>query len=125
MRLALDHLHLRSLDPEGAARWYESVLGARRLPPPDPKAGRVVLDLAGLRLFLDLVPERTLAAPRPPHLGMEHLGLGVSDLDAALAAARAAGATVANGPLDIRGVRIAFLDGPDGVVIELLERAAA
>jgi glyoxylase I family protein len=54
---------------------------------------------------------------------LDHLGLRVDDLDAAVAELKRRGAQVIVEPKTIRpGVRIAFLQGPDDVRIELLER---
>jgi catechol 2,3-dioxygenase-like lactoylglutathione lyase family enzyme len=69
------------------------------------------------------VPPGTHAPPAPPFLGLEHLGLAVDDLDAALADLKARGVPLVSGPSEPRpGVRIAFLAMPDGVRVELIER---
>lgn len=123
-RFTIDHVHLRSPDPEAAARIWVEALGAtisNRMPV--PTGLRIVLDLCGLTLFLEQVPPGTVAPPPPPHVGMEHIGLGVPDLDAALASTTAAGAVLVSGPSSPRpGLRIAFIGMPDGVRVELLER---
>ena len=65
-------------------------------------------------------------APHAPHLGLEHIGLAVQDIDAVVAALKAKGVVFTMEPTTIRpGVRIAFLRGPEDVSIELLERSAA
>ncbi|MGG5818248.1 VOC family protein [Falsiroseomonas sp. HW251] len=119
-----DHFHLRSPDPEAAARVWVNALGATIRTRMEVPAGiRVVLDLCGLTLFLEQVPPGTAVPPAAPHAGLEHLGLGVPDLDAALASATAAGALLESGPSSPRpGLRIAFVTMPDGVRVELLER---
>lgn len=121
-----DHLHLRSADPEAAAAFYVSAFGAtitNRLLPGGKL--RIVLDLSGITMFVEQVPEDTPSPPAPPFLGIEHFGLAVDDLDAALAAMRAQGVTVLSGPTQARpGVRIAFIAAPDDVQVELLERTA-
>ena len=123
MRLTLDHVHLRSPDPEATGAWYERVMGGTRTVPVDPKTGRVVVGLGGLDVFIDRVPADTAAPPPAPFLGLEHVAFTVTGIDAAVEVMRAKGATVQNGPLDVRpGVRIAFILGPENVLIELLER---
>ena len=120
-----DHLHLRSPDPEAAAAFYVAVLGARETGRTEIRGAlRIVLDLAGTRLFVERVPAGTAAPPAPPFLGLEHIGLRVGDLDAAAAALRALGVRFLTEPREARpGTRIAFIEGPDGVRIELIERA--
>ena len=126
MQLTLDHVHLRSPDPEATGRWYETMLGATRTAPVDPKSGRVVVGLGGLSLFIDRVPPETAAPPPAPFLGMEHLAFTVVGIDAAVESLRSRGVTIQNGPLDVRpGVRIAFIIGPENVLIEFLERTPA
>ncbi|WP_270939158.1 VOC family protein [Falsiroseomonas oryzae] len=119
-----DHIHLRSPDPEAAARVWTAAFGAEVKG--RTTAGpwlRIVLDLAGVTLFLEQVPPETHAPPAPPFLGMEHLGLAVADLDAAIADLAAKGVPLVRGPSVPRpGVRIAFFGMPDGVQVELIER---
>ena len=86
---------------------------------------RVDLDLNGLTIFISEVAEGAAipSAPATPYLGLDHLGLRVDDVDAATAELKRRGATIMKGPVTIRpGVRIAFVQGPDNVRIELLQR---
>ncbi|GJD78400.1 VOC family protein [Methylobacterium gregans] len=120
---SIDHVHLRSRDPVAAAGFYVTVFGAREVDRVGDPVSRVVLDLGGLRVFIEQAPADIAEAAVPPHRGIEHIGLRVADIDAALADLAARGI-----PLAIRltqvnpALRTAFLDGPDGVRIELLER---
>ena len=67
--------------------------------------------------------EATVTAPPFPHYGLEHIGLTVDDVDAAVAELRAKGAEIAIGPLTRnRGLRVAFIRGPEGIMIELVQR---
>jgi catechol 2,3-dioxygenase-like lactoylglutathione lyase family enzyme len=119
-----DHIHLRSPDPEAAAGFYERHFGATitgRV-----QAGsrlRVMVSLAGVPLFIEEVPAGTASPPAPPFLGLEHIGLAVDDLAGELDRLRAAGVEIISGPTIPRpGVTIAFLQAPDGVQVELIER---
>lgn len=119
-----DHLHLRSLDPEATAQYYVDVFGATLVNKVEVGgAVRVIVDLAGLHLFIEQVPPDTPAPPQPPHLGLEHVGLAVTDMNAVCAELKARGAEFVVEPHAPRpGVRIAFVRGPEDVRIELLER---
>jgi len=121
-----DHLHLRSTDPEGAARFYTEMLGAKRTGEMmSGNALRVTLNLGGLNVFLEEVPPGTPSTPKPPFLGVEHVGLAVTGFDAAVAELKAKGVVFVKEPSSPRpGVKIAFIQAPDGVQIEILERAA-
>ncbi len=124
---SFDHIHLRSVDPDETGRFYVERLGARlsdRIETADSL--RVVVAFPGLRILIERVPPGTTAGATPPHRGLEHFGLEVSDIEAAVAELMAAGVeftmpVTARGP----GLRIAFLRGPDDVSIELLERKPA
>ena len=122
-----DHIHLRSLDATKAAAFYVDAMGAAEAARMEVNGAlRIILDLGGLRLFVEQVPPGTHRAPEPPYVGIEHIGLAVDDLDAAVADLRARGVHFAVEPREARpGVRIAFLDGPDKVRIELIQRSAA
>jgi len=62
-------------------------------------------------------------APTFPHYGLEHIGLTVDNVDAAVEELRAKGAEIAIGPLTRNpGLRLAFIRGPEGIMIELVQR---
>jgi catechol 2,3-dioxygenase-like lactoylglutathione lyase family enzyme len=126
-RFAVDHVHLRSLDPERAADFYVEMFGAEVVGRMQNGAAlRVVLDLDGLRLFIEQVPPGTASTPASPFLGVEHIGLAVQDLDAAAAELRRKGAEFAVEPNSPRpGFKLAFVKAPDGVRVEILQRDAA
>ncbi|WP_246696877.1 VOC family protein [Methylobacterium planeticum] len=68
-------------------------------------------------------PEGIGPSPEPPHLGIEHIGLAVDDIEATLAELRSRNVPIVSGITDVRpGLRVIFIDGPDAVRIELLQR---
>lgn len=114
-----DHVHLRTPDPEATARWYEKMLGAEVVHSP----GRVDLILGGQKVFVLKSPDGDGAPPKHPHLGLDHFGLQVKDIDQVAAVLKAKGVEFTTEPFNIRpGQRICFVRGPDNVSIELLER---
>ncbi len=122
-----DHVHLRSADAEATARFYTDMFGAtpnfRRMA---DGMLRVAVDLGGLTLFIDQVPEGTPRAPRPPFIGIEHICLAVEGIDTAAAELRRNGVTFVVEPQELRpGVRYAFIEAPDGVRLELIDRSGA
>ncbi|MFD0933815.1 VOC family protein [Methylobacterium trifolii] len=118
-----DHLHLRSRDAVSAAGFYVAAFAAREVRREGEPVSRVVIDLGGLPLFIEQAPEGLRPTAEPPHLGIEHIGLRVADLEAAMAEVAARGIPVVSGITAVRpGLRVAFLEGPDSVRIELLER---
>jgi catechol 2,3-dioxygenase-like lactoylglutathione lyase family enzyme len=74
-------------------------------------------------MFIEQAPESTAPAAVPPHRGIEHIGLRVEDIEAAVADLAARGIPLVSGITDVKpGLRIAFFEGPDGVRIEILQR---
>jgi catechol 2,3-dioxygenase-like lactoylglutathione lyase family enzyme len=122
-----DHIHLRSRDPRGTAQYYERMFGARIIESVQSDGQpRLDLDINGLTVFIAQVPSDAAmaAAPADPHLGLDHFGLRVDNLDSAVAELKQRGATFTVEPHTIRpGVKIAFIQCPDNVRVELLERA--
>jgi len=119
-----DHVHLRSPDPDATGAWFTGMLGARHVRRQEGTDSlRVVLDLGGLNLFIERVPASTPGTPPAPFLGIEHLALAVTGIDAVVEEIRAKGGRVVVEPRDANPTtRIAFLEGPENVRVELLER---
>ena len=120
-----DHIHLRSPDPEATAAVYERMFGAEIIRSAPGGAPRIDMKVGGLDIFILNSPAgKAAAAPMSPYLGLDHFGLSVTGIDAVVAELKAKGAEFTMEPNTIRpGVRIAFLRGPEGVSIELLERS--
>lgn len=125
-----DHIHLTSPDALETARFYERMFNAKRVNTRKSADGRttsVQLDLNGSRI---LVTERTVEpeqAPSPSGIvhGLEHFGIRIDNIEAAVAELKAKGVEFRD---EIRvaptGSKIAFLWAPENVLIELLERSA-
>ena len=122
-----DHIHLRSRDPMATAQYYHKMFDAKIIESVQSDGQpRIDLDINGLTVFIARVPAEAdiQQAPVDPHLGLDHFGLRVDNLDAAYAELKQRGADFAVEPRTIRpGVKIAFVRGPDNVRIELLERS--
>jgi len=120
-----EHIHLRSPDPAATAEWYQDKLGAEiiRTPLPDGST-RYDLDLTGQKIFIAKADPGSIgASPQTPYMGLEHFGLTVDDIDAAVAELKTKGVPFTMEPRTIRpGVRIAFLTAPQDVSIELIQR---
>jgi lactoylglutathione lyase len=120
-----EHIHLRSPDPAQTASWYRDKLGAEIIQTPQADGStRYDLNLTGQKIFIAKAdPAATGASPQTPYMGLEHFGLTVEDIDAAVAELKAKGVPFTMEPKTIRpGVRIAFLTAPQDVSIELIQR---
>jgi lactoylglutathione lyase len=125
-RFTNDHIHLRSKDPDGLVRYFHQVFGASIIQSVQSDGQpRIDLDLDGLHIFIAKVPaEANLpGTPADPHLGLDHFGLMVDNLDTTVADLRSRGAEIYMEPRTIRpGVKIAFVRAPEHIRIELLQR---
>ncbi len=120
--VAFHHIHIKSAAPMASAQFYCQLFDASLTDETVPD-GRQVLDLGGLRLYIDRHDEGATPVPAAPLRGLEHMAFDVADLDAMITRLDALGVRLANGPRTLRpGLRIAFFHGPDGEYIELIER---
>ena len=118
-----DHIHLRSRDPMETARYFNKMFDAGIIESIQSDGQpRVDLDINSLTIYIARSDESTPSGPVNPHLGLDHFGLKVDNLDVAVAELKERGAEFAVEPYAFRpGLRIAFVRGPDDVRIELLE----
>lgn len=124
MNFSYDHIHLRTRDPEAAAEYYSRVFGAKVLRSVQTDGqSRIDLDIGGVILFLAVVGEDVQQAPSEQYLGLDHFGLRVDDIEAAASELKRRGAEFSTEPFQLRpGLKIAFVQAPENVRIELLER---
>ena len=125
-KFAQDHIHLRSRDPEAAARYYRDMFDGKIVESIQTDGRpRIDVDIDGLTLCIARAqPDQDVpSAPDRPYIGLDHFGLRVEDLDEAAADLRRRGAEFFSEPRLLRpGLKIAFVRGPDDVRIEILER---
>jgi len=126
-----DHVHLRSPDPSATATFFETMFGAqvkRDVYPPGtlyPGQPRISLTLGGQKILIAPThPNDPMAdAPAFPYYGLEHIGLTVDNVDEACEELLRKGAEIAIGPLTRSpGLRLAFVRGPEGIMVELVQR---
>ena len=124
-KFIFEHIHLRSPNPEATAAYYESMFGAEVIRSRPDGHPRIDLKLGGIDIFIAPVTAGDGVNPPPvaPYQGIDHFGLQVGDIDAAMADLKAKSAEFTRGPITVRpGLRVAFLRAPECVSIELLER---
>lgn len=118
------HVHVYCSDLAASEQWFVEKLGAEITRRRDAKPSPAIdLTLGGTTLFLrEEVPGERLGAGGPPRFGTDHIGLMVDDLDETAAELKRRGVHFEVEPYLIRpGLRIAFIQGPDQLRIELLQ----
>ena len=117
--LGFHHIHLSSAEPAKTLDWYENVFGGERT------KYKGMLD--ALRYgTVWLLAQNSRGAEVAPTQGraIDHLGWGFADLDAAAVVLKSKGVNFTMEPRPFRDLKIAFIEGPDGVRIELVQRPA-
>jgi lactoylglutathione lyase len=124
---SFDHVHLSSPDPFATAQWFADNFGAEVVNPwSEPNGvGHVMVNLKDTWIFVKGRLEKPTVEPNSTDsYGLEHIAILTKDLDAAVAELKANGITFvmdASGTL-LPNVRHAFLRGPEGILIELIDR---
>ena len=124
--ILFDHVHLISPDPRAAAAWYVEKLGGREQSSIEVLgAPQIYIELAGTGVIIR--GQRTgekVEEKNGLKWGLDHFGLRVEgDFDAYCARLKEKGVKFIIDPRDFNPTtRIAFIEDPDGVQIELLQR---
>jgi predicted enzyme related to lactoylglutathione lyase len=125
MAFKLEHVHVKTRDPRGTAQFYMDALGATLIESSHEDT-RFRVDLHGLTLNIS---GHIDTQKREQHYGLEHFAVQTDDFDATVAKLKARGAKVLEqmvSPIPAhQGGRICFLEGPEGVQLELIETKPA
>ena len=124
MPFKFSHIHLKSVDPRKSAAWYVECLGAKVQGESEVRGATFVrLDLEGVPI--------NVSAPDPgeefppgsaeKHLGLEHFAFTVEDLEGLLERVQQHGGIVKERWDPPSGARIAWIEAPDDVRIELIQ----
>lgn len=110
------HVHLHTPDPDATLAWYAKAFGG---------------EVTKFKGFLPAIKYGDMwvlaqkSEAKEPTIGRaaDHLGWSFPDLDAAAEKLKADGVTFTMDPRPFGTAKIAFIEGPDGVRIELVEAA--
>ncbi len=116
MPFKLNHLHLKTNDPEATADFYVDTLGAK-IVSRSPNGG-LRLDLHGLSLNVTGI---LASQTRAQTLGMEHIAIDSDEYDSVVAKLKARKAKILEETVVSGGRRACFFEGPDGVQLEFIE----
>ena len=129
MKYSINHVHIRSSDPHASAAWYEKHFDAKIISDREVMPGTITVSMevgGPVRLNISSKVEGspdTRAVAELNRLGLEHFGFDVEDLEAELDRLEKAAVRIVL-PLTVvvGGGRLAYIEGPDDVLIELVER---
>jgi lactoylglutathione lyase len=132
MAYRINHIHLKSPDPRKTAEWYVQAFGFRILADDVRVFGDrfvrcqsgedgMVVNISGAR-----TNETLGRGDAGAHHGLEHFGFDSEDIEADIRRLEGLGARLLEGPIqNPNGPRIAFMQAPDDVRVELVERRKA
>ena len=130
MNFICNHLHFRSADPDNAAKFYCDNFGAvitSERPLSTTKSiqlamnGQPLMTISGRAEGEDPVPGST-----EPRYGMDHFGFEVDDMESAAVHLRTNSVHFICEPWTMpSGSTVAFVEAPDHVSLELIQRPKA
>ena len=118
MSLAVQHVHIKTEDPKKTIQYYIDNFGATIKG--DMGKNGYQLDLHGLQLNI------TIKIPEQNHVqnyGIEHIAVTTDDYAGTMAKLRGNGVEVLEELTGSSGRRVAFVAGPSGSQMEIIERA--
>ena len=117
MAIGVHHVHIKTRDPKGTMQFYVDNLGATVLA--DNGARGYQVSLGGLQLNITPIID---TQKREQHYGVEHLAVSTDDYAGTMAKFRASGASVLEELPATNGRHVGFVQAPDGVQIEIIEK---
>src|SRR5262245_7324887 len=117
MAIAVHHVHVKTRDPKQTLQFYVDNLGATLVA--DRGARGYQVNLPGLMLNITPIID---SQTREQNYGIEHIAVDTDDYAGTLARFRANGVRVLEELAPTNGRRVGFLQAPDGVQIEVIEK---
>tara|TARA_B100000586_G_scaffold269210_1_gene247462 strand:- start:40 stop:435 length:396 start_codon:yes stop_codon:yes gene_type:complete len=130
MSYFINHVHIRSENPRTSAEWYEKFFGAKILSAKEVMPGTVTVSLdagGSTRLNISSQPDGSSRKTTPAELnvlGLEHFGFQTDDIQSDIENFEASGIPIVLNITVIQGgTKLAYIEGPDKVLIELVQPA--
>ena len=119
MSFAIQHVHVKTRDPQQTMQFYIDNLGATYVAEIPGRGHRV--NLHGLTLNITTLIS---AQNHEQHYGIEHIALDTDDYAGTMARMKDNGVRILQEmpPNPNTGRRVCFLEAPDGAQIELIEK---
>ena len=130
MNCSLDHLHFRCSNLQDSVKWFKETLGAEERFKAEVRGNPLVgMALAGTTFLLSAAPLQTPnvtgSSSSSSNYGLWHFGLKVPNLEEAITYLKSKNVKITMEPTLLPGgVKISFIEGPDDISIEIIERAS-
>jgi catechol 2,3-dioxygenase-like lactoylglutathione lyase family enzyme len=119
MAFNLKHLHLKTKDPQKAAKWWVSNTGAKMIND-GTNGSSIQIELAGLTMNVSTFIE---GITFPQSYGFEHLSVGApnNEIDKIVKKMTTAGARILQDKSNpTTGQKVIFVETPDGTKLEIV-----
>ncbi len=127
MTFKINHIHLKTADPKKTADWWVKAFNFKIIGDETRAVGDRFIrclseDGVGVNISGARTGDKMGAADGGIHFGLEHFGINTLDLEADIKRLESMGSKVQEGPIEAaNGMKIAFLEVPDGIRIELMQ----
>ena len=128
MPYLINHVHIRSADPSASADWYAEHFGAKKVSEREVMPGTVTISMdMGSPVRLNISSQVAgssdeRASAELNRLGLEHFGFDVEDIESDIDRLSAAGVRIVLPITEVTGgAKLAYIEGPDDVLIELVQ----
>ena len=128
MAYLINHVHIRSADPSASADWYTEHFGAKKVSEREVMPGTVTISMdMGSPVRLNISSQVAgssgeRATAELNRLGLEHFGFDVEDIESDIDRLSAAGVRIVLPITEVTGgAKLAYIEGPDDVLIELVQ----
>lgn len=125
MITGLDHIHIICGNMEEAVQYFEKVFDGWVVSRSEMRGFPLIrMDVKGATLaLLGTEPKAGQLTPGKGNRGLDHFGFKVKDLEQTAQDLKKRGAKFSIEPtVTPSGIKIAFIEGPEGIRIELVER---
>ena len=120
MPFKLNHLHVKTQDPQKTVKWWVENFGAKSVSESATSGSTIQIDLHGIRMNVSPFVE---GQNRPQRYGLEHIAISVpvADLNNVLSKLKTNGARLLEESTNPRtGRKVCFVETPDGVQVEIM-----
>lgn len=125
-KFVCDHIHLKSPNVEDTVKWYCDKFGGQITFKGKFQGSKVFyVDIAGMNfiIFGTLEGEHPELASIKTRFGLDHFGFEIKNIEEAVKELKRKGVNIIQEVTNVRpGLKIAYIEAPDRVRIELSER---
>lgn len=127
--MRLEHVSVRTSNMERSVKFYTELLGmefvrSKEIPKRNAEIAFLKSDNGNLLEISWYKDQEDFEVPEYEKTVFDHIAFAIDDMDSTIEECRQRGVTITDEPfyLEPGGSRLAFIEDPDGTLIELLER---